>query len=67
MCSLPGPPKPEQSEDGTPNKSASDYAKGNYDLVIETIKGKPELVCKYCCIIIPLKKTTLCNISMLCN
>lgn len=33
--------------------------KENYDLVIETIKGKPELVCKYCYIIIPLKKTTL--------
>lgn len=38
------------------NKFVSDYIKGNYDFVIEIIKGKLELVCKYCCIIIFLKK-----------
>lgn len=40
---------------GRKSKSASDYSKENDDLVMETIKGKPELVCKHYCIIILLK------------
>lgn len=66
LCTLSQAPKPEQREDGTPNKSASDYTKGNYDLVIETIKGKPELVCKYWCIIIPLKKKKQPSTALVC-
>lgn len=32
---------------GCKTKSASDYSKENDDVVMETIKGKPELVCKH--------------------
>lgn len=52
---------------GRKSKSASDYSKENDDLVMETIKGKPELVCKPCCIIILLKKSPLRNLNMLSN
>lgn len=41
---------------GRKNKIASDYSKENDDLVMETIKGKPELVCKHYCIVILLGK-----------
>lgn len=51
---------------GRKSKSASDYSKENDDLIMETIKGKPELVCKHYCIII-LLKTPLCNLNMLSN
>lgn len=40
---------------GCRSKSASDYSRENDDLVMETIKGKPELVCKPHCIMILLK------------
>jgi len=40
---------------GRKSKSASDYSNENDDLVMETIKGKPELVCRHYCIIILLK------------
>lgn len=40
---------------GHKSKSASDYSRENDDLVMETIKGKSELVCKPCCIITLLK------------
>lgn len=40
---------------GHKSKSVSDYSRENDDLVMETIKGKPELVCKPRCIITLLK------------
>lgn len=40
---------------GRKSKSANDYSRESDDLVMETIKGKPELVCKPHCIIILLK------------
>lgn len=52
---------------GCKSRSASDYSRENYDLVMETIKGKPELVCKPRCIIILIKKSPLCNLKMLSN
>lgn len=39
---------------GHERKTASDYSKESDELVMETIKGKPELVCKHYCIIVLL-------------
>lgn len=52
---------------GCKSKSARDYSRENDDLVMETIKGKPELVCKPRCIITLLKKSPVCNLKMLSN
>lgn len=52
---------------GCRSQLASDYSRENDGLVMETIKGKPELVCKPCCVIILLKKSPLCNLKMLSN
>lgn len=52
---------------GCKSQLASDYSRENYGHVMETIKGKPELVCKPYCIIILLKKSPLCNLKMLSN
>ncbi|XP_044537386.1 E3 ubiquitin-protein transferase MAEA [Gracilinanus agilis] len=41
---------------GRKSKSASDSPRENDDLVMETLKGKPELVCKYYHILLQLKK-----------
>lgn len=56
-----------EPDTGCKSQLGSDYSRENDGLVMETIKGKPELVCKPHCIIILLKKSPLCNLKMLNN
>lgn len=56
FCVTQGCQNENEPKMGCKSKMASDYSKENDDLVMETIKGKPELVCKHYCIIILLRK-----------